>query len=124
MPLKTRGSTALDKAQRRLALLKAIDENLDLGPGLTIESYSQLIETARTTLENHNTLLSEIEESRKTVTQFDKMLSEISGRMLGGVAVRYGKDSIQYAKAGGSNRKRKGKATAPEAIVPTGSASV
>lgn len=110
MPFKTRGSAALDKAQRRLALLKSIDEVLDLGHGLNIESYTQLIEQTRTTLESHNTLLSEVEESRKTVAQLDKTLSELSGRMLSGVAIRYGRDSIQYAKAGGSNRKRKSKA--------------
>jgi hypothetical protein len=37
MTLRTRGSAALDKAQRRLATLKAIDDSLDLGHGLTIE---------------------------------------------------------------------------------------
>lgn len=125
MTLKTRGSTALDKAQRRLALMKGIDENLDLGHGLTVEGYSQLIDEVRSTLEDHNRLLSEVEESRKTVAQLDKTLSALSGRMLSGVATRYGKDSIQYAKAGGSNRKRKSKkAAAPEAVsVNAGAAS-
>ncbi|WP_016864673.1 MULTISPECIES: hypothetical protein [Fischerella] len=36
----------------------------------------------------------------------DKALSEMSERMLTGVATIYGKNSIEYAKAGGSNRKR------------------
>ncbi|MHC0064532.1 hypothetical protein ACWATR_16785 [Nostoc sp. UIC 10890] len=40
MSLKTRGSAAVDKAQLRLALLKSIDKNLDLGHGLTIEAYT------------------------------------------------------------------------------------
>ena len=35
MSLRTRGSAAVDKAQLRLALLKSIDESLDLGHGLT-----------------------------------------------------------------------------------------
>ncbi|NEU79623.1 hypothetical protein [Nostoc sp. UIC 10630] len=43
MSLKTRGSAAVDKAQRRLALLKSINENLDLGHGLTIEAYIGII---------------------------------------------------------------------------------
>ncbi|MEH2149048.1 hypothetical protein [Nostoc sp.] len=34
MSLRTRGSAAVDKAQLRLALLKSVDENLDLGHGL------------------------------------------------------------------------------------------
>jgi len=36
----------------------------------------------------------------------DKHLSDLSERMLNGVASIYGKSSIEYAKAGGSNRKR------------------
>jgi hypothetical protein len=106
MSLKTRGSAALDKAQRRLALLKSIEADLNLVPGLTVEAYSCLIETTRATLEAHNTLLSNLNESRTTMTQMDKALSEMSERMLSAVAVRYGRNSIQYAKAGGSNRKR------------------
>jgi hypothetical protein len=113
MTVKTRGSVALDKAQRRLASLKSIDEELDLGHGLTLESYTQLIAETRTRLEAYNTLLSEIEESRKTVIQMEKTLSELSGRMLTGVATRYGKNSIQYLKAGGSSRTRSKKSTTP-----------
>ncbi|MDX2217322.1 MAG: hypothetical protein SFY66_28905 [Oculatellaceae cyanobacterium bins.114] len=105
MPVKTRGSKALDKAQRRLALLKAIDENLDLGHGLTVAAYLQMIETIRATLEAHNTLLSNLDESRKTLTQMDSNLTAFSERMLSGVASIYGRSSIEYAKAGGSRRK-------------------
>jgi len=96
----------VDKAQRRLALLKSIHEHLDLGHGLTIEAYTRLIDTTRATLEAHNTLLSNLEESRKTMTQMDKALSELSERMLSGVATIYGRNSMEYSKAGGSNRKR------------------
>ncbi|WP_375497906.1 hypothetical protein [uncultured Nostoc sp.] len=105
MSLKTRGSAAVDKAQRRLALLKSIDENLDLGHGLSIEAYIRLIDNTRATLEAHNTLLSNLEESRKTITQMNNALSELSERMLTGVATVYGRNSIEYSKAGGSRRK-------------------
>ncbi|MEH2423463.1 MAG: hypothetical protein V7K48_21880 [Nostoc sp.] len=106
MSLRTRGSAAVEKAQLRLALLKSVDENLDLGHGLTIEAYNHLINTTRVTLEAHNTLVSNLEESRKTIIQMDKALSEMSERMLSGVATVYGRNSIQYSKAGGSNGKR------------------
>jgi hypothetical protein len=106
MSLRTRSSAAVDKAQLRLALLKSIDENLNLGHGLTIEAYNQLINTTRATLEAHNTLVSNLEESRKTIIQMDKTLSEMSERMLSGVATVYGRNSMEYSKAGGSNGKR------------------
>ncbi|MEH2161816.1 MAG: hypothetical protein V7K38_12390 [Nostoc sp.] len=62
-------------------------------------------------VEANNTLVSNLEESRKTVTQMDKTLSEISERMLSGIATVYGRNSIEYSKAGGSNRKRNKQST-------------
>jgi hypothetical protein len=43
--------------------------------------------------------------------------------MLSGVATKYGKDSIQYSKAGGSNRKR-GSSNAPAVANNSASNSV
>jgi hypothetical protein len=119
MALQTRGSASIDKAQRRLANLKSIDENLDLGYGLTIENYTDTIESIRTALDKHNTLISNLDASRKTVTELEKALSNLSERMLSGVATKYGKDSIQYSKAGGSNRRR----GSNNAIAPSPNAS-
>jgi len=39
MPRPKRGSTALEKAEKRLASLKSISSTLDLGDGLTLASY-------------------------------------------------------------------------------------
>ncbi|MBE9010873.1 hypothetical protein IQ250_11710 [Pseudanabaenaceae cyanobacterium LEGE 13415] len=113
MALKTRGSSAIDKAQRRLALLKSIDERLDLGYGLTVTSYAGLTEKARIALETYNTLLSKVDEARSNLETTEKALSEMSERMLSGVATKYGKASIEYSKAGGSNRKRSKSAAQP-----------
>ena len=105
MVLKTRGSATLDKAQRRLANLKSIDQNLNLGNGLTVAAYTQLIEMTRAAMDAHNTLVSNIDASRRNLTQLEKDLSALSERMLMGVATKYGRKSLQYSKAGGSIRK-------------------
>ena len=115
MSLKTRGSDIVDKAQRRLALLKSIDENLDLGYGLTVAEYHRTIEATRDHLETYNTLLSEVQAARDAVGKMDKALGEMSERMLAGVMTKYGRHSVEYTKAGGSTRKRSGKSTAPKA---------
>jgi len=117
MTLQTRGSAAIDKAQRRLASLKSIDENLDLGYGLTIGAYTQMIETVRSTIEAHNTLVSEIDASRRNVTALEKELADLTARMLSGVSTKYGKNSSEYRKAGGSVRK--GKTAAPQSALPS-----
>ncbi|WP_226889421.1 hypothetical protein [Nostoc sp. MG11] len=81
-----------------LAQLKSIHEHLDLGHGLTIEAYARLIDTTRAILETHNTLLSNLEESRKTIRQMDKALSEMSERMLSGIATIYQYSSVKPKK--------------------------
>lgn len=72
MTLQTRGSVSINKAQRRLASLKSIDDNLDLGYGLTIGGYTQMIETVRSAVEAHNTLVSKLDESRRHVASLEK----------------------------------------------------
>lgn len=116
--VQTRGSDALDKAQRRIALMKSIDENLDLGNDLTIAAYNKLIEESRAALEAHNTLKSQYEASCDKMKEIDKTLSSFSGRMLAGVAAKYGRNSVEYIKAGGSNGTRSSgssKKTTPDA---------
>jgi len=107
MTLQTRGSAAIDKAERRLASLKSIDENLDLGHGLTIATYTQMIQTVRSTIEAHNTLVSRIDESLRHVAALEAELADFSARMLTGVSTKYGRNSNEYRKAGGSLRKSK-----------------
>jgi hypothetical protein len=58
---KKYASTILEKAQTRLAALKSIESTLDLGNGLTIKAYSQLIDDTRQKLETYNTALSVVD---------------------------------------------------------------
>ncbi|MBD2079970.1 hypothetical protein [Leptolyngbya sp. FACHB-17] len=105
MPLQTRGSAELDKAQRRLAGLKSINPNLDLGYGLTIDFYSEQIETLRAALEKHNQMVAELDASRKTLDELDRAMANLSGRMLSAVKIKYGSNSKEYSQAGGTIRK-------------------
>lgn len=116
MTLQTRGSAAINKAERRLASLKSIDENLDLGYGLTIGAYAQVVETVRSAIESHNILVSKIDESRRTVAMLEKELADFTARMLSGVSTKYGRNSNEYRKAGGNPRKSK---IAAQSIPPT-----
>lgn len=106
MGLQTRGSAELDKAQRRLAGLKSIDPDLDLGYGLTIGAYTQLIDTIQGEIARHNQRVAEIDASRKTLNEYDRTLAELSGRILSAVKIKYGGNSKEYSQAGGSIRKR------------------
>jgi len=58
-------------------------------------------------MEAHNTLVSNIDESRRNLTAIEQTLAEMSARMLSGVATKYGTSSNEYRKAGGTPRKRR-----------------
>jgi hypothetical protein len=66
----------------------------------------KLIDRKRALLEAHNTRVSNIVEFCRAMNQMDSDLADLSERMLRSVAIRYGKNRLEYLKAGGSNRKR------------------
>ena len=107
MPRKKLISTHYDEAIARKSALKSIDANLDLGSGLTIEFYENKIKDLRDKLDDYNMYLSVIDEKRSLVMDSEKELRDVSERMLGGVAVKYGKNSEEYEKAGGTKKSNR-----------------
>jgi hypothetical protein len=104
-----RGSKALDRAQRRIAALKSISPTLDLGNGVTIESFATAIKTTQDKLEVYNSSLSTVDLTQEALELAEKSLMELSEHMLVSVAAKYGKNSDEYKMAGGvrrSDRKR------------------
>jgi uncharacterized protein YukE len=109
MPRKSRGSQSLDKADRRAAALKSISPSLDLGNGLTLDTYQSLMETLRDKLETYNTTLAMIDKAQHELVETERKLDDLSEHMLLGVATKFGKSSDEYGMAGGvrkTDRKR------------------
>ncbi|MDZ8228171.1 hypothetical protein [Nostoc sp. ChiVER01] len=104
-----RGSKVLDRAQRRIAALKSISPSLDLGNGVTIDSFAAAIKTTQDKLEAYNSSLSTVDLTQGTLELAEKSLMELTEHMLVSVAAKYGKNSDEYKMAGGvrrSERKR------------------
>jgi hypothetical protein len=104
-----RSSRLISRAEKRLAGLQSIDTRLDLGEGLTVETFNACIDSLRHKLEAYNRLLSTVDALRIEVKQAERTLGEMFEKALLLVAARYGKNSIEYAQAGGvrsSERKR------------------
>ncbi|MBW4563878.1 MAG: hypothetical protein KME32_22595 [Mojavia pulchra JT2-VF2] len=107
-------SRVLEKAELRIAGLKAIDPNIDFGGVCNLQNMTQLMETLRNSIDAYNTTLAMINSTRTEIEEMEKSLSSFSERMLLGVAFKYGKDSNEYMMAGGvrkSDRIRKSTAT-------------
>lgn len=98
-------STHLEVAKTRLASLKSISPELDLGNGLTMGAYETSIDNVDQRLDLYNTTLSNADSQLNAVEEAEKTLRDMSERMLTGVATKYGKDSDEYEKAGGVRKR-------------------
>lgn len=107
MSRKKRTSRFLEKAELRTAGLKAIDPSIDFGDARNLQNMTQLIEQLRTKIDAYNTALSVIDSSKTEIVQLEKNLSELSERMLIGIAFKYGKDSREYEMAGGVRKSER-----------------
>ena len=104
---KKRFSRITERAAQRIAAIKSIDPELDLGNGMTVAAFQTLIADTDTALETYNTQLSETDSAKSRLSQREKELSEFNERMLVAVAAKYGKDSYEYEKAGGTRRSQR-----------------
>ena len=104
-----RKSKVIELAQKRLAGLESISLTLNLGNGLTVPNYSAAVTSTIAKLDSYNLLLSTADAALNDVKAQEKILRELSERMLEAVGAVYGHDSNEYEKAGGvrkSERKR------------------
>jgi hypothetical protein len=105
-----RTSRVLEKAELRSAGLKAIDSKMDFGDNCNLQNLTKSIEELRTTLDAYNIALAMIDSSKTKIDEMEKTLSNLTDKMVRGVAFKYGKDSSEYEMAGGirdSERIRK-----------------
>jgi DNA-binding XRE family transcriptional regulator len=114
-----RTSPALTKAEQREAGMRSISEALDLGNGLNLQNYSQKIQNLRSYLSLYNTSLAQVDDLTRKIKAIETELNKTSEQMLLSIGGRYGKDSSEYGKAGGSPRgeRRRRTATPPPAPI-------
>ena len=118
-----RTSPAAEKATSRASALSSISPTLDLGNGLTLASYKAVIagivDPTTGKLALYNTALSALDGQLNELDSAERSLNALSETMLSAVAVKFGKDSSEYEKAGGvrkSERKKPTKKVKP--VVP------
>ncbi|MEA5507329.1 hypothetical protein VB735_30400 [Halotia wernerae UHCC 0503] len=109
MARRKRTSPVLQKSVRRAAGINSIDPNLDLGNGLTLSAFSNLIESMRTQENAYNTALSSLDKLYREMLEKERELADMAEHILLGVATRYGKSSVEYGMAGGvpKNQRRR-----------------
>jgi hypothetical protein len=103
-----------EKSEHRLAGLKAINPNLDLGEGCNVIVIQDTIDQLRDRVNTYNDALAMIDSTQIDIQNLEKHLTQLSQKALLGIAFKYGRDSDQYRLAGGtptSEAVRKGTAS-------------
>ena len=111
MARQKKTSKVVESANTRLASIKSIGANLDLGNGVTTVVYEDLINETKKVLEEYNTALSLVDEKQNLYKKTEKDLQGLHERVLISVAAKYGKDSNEYEKAGGVKKSERKRAT-------------
>ena len=102
MARQKRTSSSVAFAENRINSLASIDEALDLGNNLTLTAYEAKKEAVKEKNDTYNTQLSELDGLLNKIESDEDALDELSTRMLAAVGVKFGKDSDEYEKAGGT----------------------
>lgn len=114
-----RTSKILEMATQRLAGLKSIDPELDLGNGISVENYEKRIEKASASLERYNTSLSIVDQNEELLSADESDLKDFHERVLLGVGMKYGKNSNEYKMAGGVKKSERARRPAKSNSNPT-----
>lgn len=101
-----RKSPALEKAKTRASSCASIDANLDLG-SVTLAQFNDKIEHLEETLDKYNEELSKLDGMLNVLEAEESVVADWTERMLAGVGTKYGKDSDEYEKAGGTRKSER-----------------
>ena len=123
MARRKRKSPLIEKAKLRAVALASISPTLDLGGEVTLPAYKAATSIAEAKLDAYNTKLSELDHYLNELVAQETKIRDWTERMLAGVAAKFGKNSSEYEKAGGT-RKSEHKKRTPKAkpATPAGEA--
>jgi hypothetical protein len=116
MAYKKRGeSPEVTKASQRIDKIKTIVSDFDLGNGLTQAAYEQKISQVVNQTAVYNKQLAGVDTELIVLDRYEKELADFSDTMLKAVGVKYGFDSIEYEKAGGTRKSEKKRSSSANA---------
>jgi len=107
MSFSKRSSEILDRAKERSEGVASISPTLDLGNGVTLSAFDTKIADADKYLKRYNEVLSTADAARYDFEVRENALEEMYVNILKAVAVKFGEDSVEYEKAGGTPKSKR-----------------
>jgi hypothetical protein len=113
-----RKSNVIEKAEKRLSGLKAVDPTLDFGNGLSVALFESKVSSTRIMLDDYNQKMATLDDMLNTIEKNEKEVKTLSTRFLSAIAGHFGNDSSQYEQAGGKRSSERKKPTRAKSAKP------
>lgn len=97
-----RTSPALDAAKDRANSLATVDRAMDFGNGASLAALTAANVDLEGQLDHYNQMLSDLDDALNKLEDAEATVTELGTRLLAGVKVKFGPDSSEYEKAGGT----------------------
>ena len=105
MARQKRTSSALDASKERATSLVSVDKTMDFGNGVSLAALSNAANTdLEKQLNDYNQMLSELDHALNKLEDAESSVTDLASRLLSGVKTKYGADSSEYEKAGGTRK--------------------
>ncbi|MBS1793290.1 MAG: hypothetical protein JSS81_05520 [Acidobacteria bacterium] len=102
----------VQSAQQRVNGMKSVDERLDLGNGVTVETFTAAIKGVTDEIAEYNMMLADLDAKANLIDSKIGLMKDFAKRALTGAEYKYGPDSNEYERIGGirtSDRKKPGR---------------
>jgi hypothetical protein len=119
MARKRRTSSVLEVAQQRLAGLKSINPEPNLGDDMTVTAFGTKITGFGTNLNTYNTHVAALDDEQNGIDSEEDELREWSRRWLSAIEAKYGPDSSEYEAVGGKRISERKKPAKPAGGTPS-----
>ena len=96
-------------AQQRVNGMVSVDERLDLGSGVSVETLTASVTAVTDAISEYNTMLAQVDEKSNEIDAMVKRMNDLATRALKGAEFKFGGDSNEFEMIGGtrkSDRKR------------------
>jgi hypothetical protein len=103
MGQKKKKPTIAEASTEQLAGLKAIDPELDLGEGCSVQALQDLINRLRDKVNAHKEALSTIDAIKLEIEALEEELKQLQQKVRLGVAFKFGKESREFRLVGGTS---------------------
>lgn len=103
---KRKTSESYDKLSYRLEAMKTIDPHFDMGNGINVLELEELVDQLQRSLYKYNATLMDADDQRSVIEDLEKKAQDAAERLLAITLARYGRDSTEYRRVGGTQKSQ------------------